>query len=395
MVKMMMGRLAIAAAIALVAASACASAEKSYSFERDGASSVSYTGQTARLNMADELYDGMKSNESTVDMLLQQFNNGTGFADPALDESGKNIAGKVASGCAREKNAAAKEKLEDNIKDFANNVIPTWNTPAADGTPGVLSDSKRTVNVNAKGWAMVQIFQKSLIGAFTLDQIVNNYIEPCKLDDDGRKEENDAGTVMEGKGFTRMEHAWDEAFGYLYGQEEDDTADLSTPSGVGTTLNKYLKKVSSGDVAPGISEEVFDAFVAGRKAIVDKDYKARDAAAKTIKIDLSKVIGAMVVNYLQEWIENKDENPADAVHALSEGYGFIFSLPYTNDGEGKPYFTQDEVDAILTKMDNFWTLQESDAQAVIDQVNERFGFSAAKEKEEVKAEEEAPSSDDG
>ena len=60
---------------------------------------------------------------------------------------------------------------------------------------------------------MVQIFQKSLIGAFTLDQIVNNYIEPCKLDDDGRKEENDAGTVMEGKGFTRMEHAWDEAFG--------------------------------------------------------------------------------------------------------------------------------------------------------------------------------------
>ena len=174
---------------------------------------MSYTGQTARLNMADELYDGMKSNESTVDMLLQQFNNGTGFADPALDESGKNIAGKVASGCAREKNAAAKEKLEDNIKDFANNVIPTWNTPAADGTPGVLSDSKRTVNVNAKGWAMVQIFQKSLIGAFTLDQIVNNYIEPCKLDDDGRKEENDAGTVMEGKGFTRMEHAWDEAFG--------------------------------------------------------------------------------------------------------------------------------------------------------------------------------------
>ena len=38
--------------------------------------------------------------------------------------------------------------------------------------------------------------------------------------------------------------------------------------------------------------------------------------------------------------------------------------------QGKPYFTQDEVDAILTKMDNFWTLQESDAQAVI----EHFGF---------------------
>ena len=34
-----------------------------YSFERDGKNSVSFGGQTTRLNMADELYDGMNSNE--------------------------------------------------------------------------------------------------------------------------------------------------------------------------------------------------------------------------------------------------------------------------------------------------------------------------------------------
>ncbi|QDZ19407.1 DUF4856 domain-containing protein [Chloropicon primus] len=370
-------------------------AEKaSYSFERDGASTVSFGGQTARLKMADELYDGMNSNESTADALLQQFQEGTGFADPSLDEAGKdgkNVAGKTASGCLNEENAAAKEKLADMIKDFANNVIPAWNTAAADGSPGVLSDNKRTINVNSKGWEVDQTFQKSLIGAFALDQIVNNYIDACKLDSGTKQDDNTNGVTAEGKPYTSMEHAWDEAFGYLYGQEEDATADLSTPSGSGTLLNKYLKKVSAGDVAPGISDDVFKAFVAGRQAIVDGDYAARDAQAKIIKVDLSKVIGAMVVNYLEAYLEEKADTPADAIHSLSEGYGFVFSLPFTNDGDGKPYFTQEEVDGILEKMDNFWTIKEEDVQAVIDQVNERFGFSApAAEEEEAPA-----SSDDG
>lgn len=364
-------------------------AEKaSYSFDRDGESSVSFGGQTARLNMADELYDGMNSNESTVDVLLQQFNQGTGFADPALDESGKNVGGKVASGCLNEENAEAKEALVAMIKDYAENVIPAWNDQAADGSPGILSDSARTIQVNSKGWEVDQTFQKSLIGSFVLDQIANNYLDACKLDADTKTEDNTNGVTSEGKPYTAMEHAWDEAFGYLYGQEEDPTADLSAPAGVGTTMNKYLKKVDAGEVAPGIAKQVFDAFVTGRQAIVDGDYETRDAQAKIIKQDLSKVIGAMVVNYLEEYLANKADTPADAIHALSEGYGFIFSLPYTNDGDGNPYFTQEEVAGILAKMDNFWQLSEEDVNAVLAQVNEKFGFDAGAEEEAPAAEEE-------
>ena len=37
-----------------------------------------------------------------------------------------------------------------------------------------------------------------------------------------------------------MEHKWDEAFGYLYGAEEDETAPVL---GVDSFLNKYLDKV--------------------------------------------------------------------------------------------------------------------------------------------------------
>merc|ERR1712176_84477 len=131
------------------------------------------------------------------DTLLQQFQEGTGFADPSLD-----VAGKTASGCLNEENTAAKEKIADMIKDYANNVIPAWNTAAADGSPGVLSDDKRTINVNSKGWEVDQTFQKSLIGAFALDQIVNNYIDACKLDSDTKQEDNTNGVIAEGKPYT-------------------------------------------------------------------------------------------------------------------------------------------------------------------------------------------------
>ena len=209
------------------------------------------------------------------------------------------------------------------IKDYGDNVIPAWNTPAADGSPGELSDEIRTLQVNSKGWELDQTFQKALIGALTLDQIVNNYLQPCKLDADGKTEDNTNGVMAEGKPYTSMEHAWDEAFGYLYGQEPDATADLSSPGGAGTLLNKYLKKVSEGDVAPGISEPIFKAFVKGRQAIVDGDYETRDAQAKIIQENLSKVIGAMTINYLKSYLSKKNDSPADAIHALSEGYGFM------------------------------------------------------------------------
>ena len=59
------------------------------------------------------------------------------------------------------------------------------------------------------------------------------------------KQDNDNNVLADGKDYTMMEHKWDEGFGYLYGQEADVTRlDLGTsPTGNGTTLNKYFKKL--------------------------------------------------------------------------------------------------------------------------------------------------------
>ncbi len=240
MVKASIGMRAVVAAAICLAAAAAPGAMAAYDFQRDGESSVSFGGQTARLKMADEIYDDMNSPDSTKEMLMQKFNEGTGFTDASLDESGKNVGGKTASGCLYGENEEAIERLQAMIEDYAGNVVPNWEATAADGTPGVLSDDKRTINVNAKGWEVDQTFQKALIGAFTLDQIANNYLAACKLDSGTKADDNSNGVTSEGDSYTEMEHAWDEAFGYLYGQEADPTADLSSPSGDGTLLNKYV-----------------------------------------------------------------------------------------------------------------------------------------------------------
>jgi hypothetical protein len=86
-------------------------APDNYEFLRDGASTVSFSGQTARLNMADEIYSALNTNTFTKSQLMTMFNDGTGFAGAGLDSSGKNVGGKTASGCLHGAMAGNKIKI--------------------------------------------------------------------------------------------------------------------------------------------------------------------------------------------------------------------------------------------------------------------------------------------
>ena len=351
-------------------------APANYEFTRDGATTVSFSGQTARLNMADEIYNALNTNTFTKAQLLEMFNNGTGFSTDALNNAGKVVGSKTASGCNHGALAVTKTRYTDMLEDFADNVIPAWTATASDGSAGLLTDSKRTINVNAKGWEVDQTFIKGIIGGMCVDQIVNNYLDPCQLDSGTRRDDNTNGILSSGKNYTDMEHKWDEGFGYLYGQEEDATrADLGTsPLGNGTTLMKYFKKINDSNM-PGIGEIVFDAFKLGRAAIVAGDYELRDAQAKIIMINLSKVVGFKAVDYLEGYMDKMAAgNNADAIHALSEGYGFILSLMFTNDGTGNPYFSESEVNSMLLKIDNMWTVSNSDLTEMVSSIKSRFNI---------------------
>lgn len=340
-----------------------------YKFERNGKSTVSFSGQTSRLKMAGELYSGMKSSSSTKVGLNNMFNNGTGFSDSKLDASGKKVGNKTfASSVA---SATVKPMFDSMITDFADNVIPNWSTTAADGTAGKMTDSKRTVYINAKGHELTQLFTKGLIGGMTMDQIVNGYLSAAKLDTGTNRADNDAGTLVSGKDYTQMEHYWDEGFGYLYGEE----ADVENPTlGNGVLLSKYAGKVD-GSNSPGIGKIIYDAFKMGRAAIVAKNYAVRDAQAKIIQMHISKIIGYKAHDYLNDYVTKAAAGtPADAIHALSEGYGFIMSLQVTNDGTGKPYFTNAEVNTMLAKIENFWTVSSADCTAMANDIKAKMNL---------------------
>ena len=346
----------------------------SYEYARNGKSTVSYSGQTSRLKMADELYAALNTNTFTKAKLLEMFNDGTGFTDVSLNTSGKKMGNKTAG--SQYASATVKPMFDAMITDFADNVIPNWAVDAANGTAGVLTDATRTIHVNAKGHEIDQTFIKGIIGGMNLDQIVNNYITPYQLDSGTRIADNNNQVLSSGKDYTDMEHKWDEGFGYLYGQEADATRlDLGlSPTGNGTTLNKYFKKINAKNQV-GIGLQVFNAFRKGRAYIVANQYDKRDEQATIIKKELSKVIGYKAVDYLNGYMSKiAAGNTADAFHALSEGYGFVMSLQFTNDGTDNPYFTNSEVNDFLALMDNFWTVQNSDLESIRDQVKAKFGI---------------------
>jgi hypothetical protein len=351
-----------------------------YSFTRDGVSTVFYSGQTARLRMATELKSAMNNISYTQEQINNMFSSGTGFTDATLDASGKNVRGKTATSPIAQ--STVRPLFDSWIEEFATVVAPavTAGTTASSGVAGSYTeaDGSRTVKVTSKGFELNQVFSKGLIGALQVDQIINNYLSFSKLD--GAREDNDAGIyaythpAATEASITKMEHYWDEGFGYLQGLDSQFKSGLGTaPNKDSANLNYYLNKINGQDNEAGISDAIYNAFIAGRAAIVNKDYEERDKQAGIISAEISKVIGYKAHYYLvggAEDITNGDW--ASALHALSEAYGFILGLQFTKDSSGNPYMTNTEVNDLLSRLSagdgGFWERSVEELNTMADEV---------------------------
>ena len=215
------------------------------------------------------------------------------------------------------------------------------------------------------------------MGALVCDQIIWGYLSAGKLDGGTNKADNDAGTLVDGKNYTSMEHYWDEGFGYLYGLDSDiTTATVEAGSSGGDILvSKYMNKVD-GSSLPGISQEIYDAFKKGRAAIVAGAYDVRDEQAAIVSTKLSMIIGRKAADYLKSYVSKRNDGKwADAHHALSEGWGFILSLQFTkNAATGAPYYSNAEVNQMLSDIDNFWTVSTTDLESMASAIESKFGF---------------------
>ena len=330
----------------------CIVAPETYYFEVMGpmgpANTVSYSGQTTRLMMAKQLTDALKNGTHDLSQLVQMWSTGTGFAD-GLDNSSKILRSKTSASATA--SATVQVQLDELLETYSNEVLVNWSGNASAGVGGEYTTPGRTVHVDNKGREIDQLFAKSLIGALCFDQTSNKYTEAsyqAGLNNTDRDpaEDNNA---------TEMEHKWDEGFGYVYGMiEGNTTGDLSTDALLGKYLNKFPERIPV----------VWDAFKLGRAAIVGSDYTLRDSQTEIIKLELSKVMAAKTIGYLEGAADELEANgiTADYFHDLSEAWGFILSLQYTD------WFSNSDANTMLQELDagnGFWdrTATELDAMA--------------------------------
>ncbi|PQJ32155.1 DUF4856 domain-containing protein [Nonlabens arenilitoris] len=360
-------------------------APATYSFTRGTESTVSYSGQTTRIAMAEEIKTAFKETTTTETQLANMFAHVAGsndFSDADLNASDKSVRSKVAASAdyfsSNATDAAAIRADFDNyISSQVNDIFPAWNNTASAGVPGQIQQAGGgTIRyVNAKGLEYDQAFAKGLLGALMSDQILNNYLSTTVLDESTNRADNDNDILVSGKNYTNMEHKWDEAFGYLYGAEPDATAPVLDQD---SFLSEYIDRVESDADFAGIASTIYDAFKLGRQAIVDKNYSVRDEQAAIIRENISLIPAVRAVFYLQNGKDNLTTDPARAFHGLSEAYGFIYSLQFTrNPITDAPYFSKTEVDNYLNQLmtgNGFWDVTPATLDQISDDIAARFNF---------------------
>jgi hypothetical protein len=259
-------------------------------------------------------------------------------------------------------------------------VFPNWNTIASAGNAGQLQQGGggSVRYMNGKGLEINQAFAKGLIGALMIDQMLNNYLSPIVLDAGTNVADNNNDVLESGKDYTSMEHKWDEAYGYLYGSEPNPAVPVLDQD---PFLSEYLDRVGGDSDFSTLAADIYNAFKLGRAAIVAKNYAVRDQQAKIIKENISKIPAVRGVFYLQASKTNLGTDNARAFHALSEAYGFIYSLQFTRKPNSTaPYVTKTEVDGYLSQLmagNGFWDVTDTSIDNISNAIAAKFGFTTA------------------
>ena len=290
----------------------------SYAFERNGLSTVDFSGQTDRLNMLAE-----------IKTYIASANNGDKI-------SGERIMVGVL------KDMFA--KVAEVSTDVANN-----GTLAAQGIPGKLPRGSGYILVNEKGWEFSQFVEKGLMGSCFYHQIYNVYLTDGRVGDGV-----DNTNVVEGTNYTAMEHHWDEAFGYFGVPLDFPQGDVVLEDDEDRFWAEYTHKANP---FLGTNKLLMDAYLTGRTAIVNKDYQVRDAQRAVLYAGHELVAAASALHYINEAISDfNNGDTGNAFHHLSEGYPFVKALQYS------PYkrISQAQVEKILSEDlgtdGDFWTV---------------------------------------
>lgn len=208
---------------------------------------------------------------------------------------------------------------------------------ASDGQGGYVSNGEKTYLINSTGLEYAQLFEKGMMGAFMLHNVVH-YTSDDMLIDAVDKE-------------TALSN-WDQAFGLFSASNDfpESTEGLSF-------VAKYCN--SSNDLT-GLNNTIMnDGYLLGRSAIMNDDNESLAEAVETVRDSWERVFAATAIHYLNG-AKNNYTDDAVRIHQLSEFWGFVWSIQF-NPGHSKAY-----QEALEKVGDNLWTVTIIDLNEAID-----------------------------
>ena len=323
----------------------------------DGKSSVSYSGQTVRNLLLQDLKvfidslgkDGARP-ASVQDMLnfyayddaLNLRSLSTAGGSPVLESryssisTGKNLVGKISKDVVIGYNRTADDLVRGWFQTIADNSQDSGKL----GTPAVYTDDN--------GVDLTQMINKVLIGAVPYYQATGVYLNGL-LERDNSEARN--GTDA----YTAMEHAWDEAFGYfgaardyarytddqLAGSVDDFTFDSNSDGSIDFKseynfgLSRNAGKRDKGGSGVDFTQEIFNAFLTGRAMIANQGTVAEITEQRQLAANgMEKVIAATIVHYINDTLSDisklgtADENRVNLNKHWAEMKGFTVALQY-------------------------------------------------------------------
>lgn len=321
--------------------------------DADGHSTVSYSGQTDRLNQLSEMVTLMKSGTSTAvsaqdlkDMFANTADNGNGNFSFTSSKQLKN------------KCFIADVSMFEEWMDSLALSTQSNGTTASNGVAGTITSGAKTYLVNQNGVEYVQLIEKGLMGAVLMNQALNTYFGGGKMDVDNTTSVDPDN----GKYYTKMEHHFDEAFGY-FGVAPDFPT--TTPD---SFWGKYCNKQ---DAVLNCNADMMDNFLKGRAAISNNVLADRDDAILNIRKEWEEISAYQAITYLEGAISYFGSDDAKFLHELSEAYAFALNLRYCPLETRRMSTT--EHDALMAQFkENFWDMTTPDLNGIIATIQAKY-----------------------
>ncbi|WP_186758158.1 DUF4856 domain-containing protein [Echinicola salinicaeni] len=338
----------------------------SYTFERDGQSTVSYQGQTDRLNMLSEIKSYLQTGDAGAELSSQKLldmyaNANSSFESADLNASTKQLENKT--------NPAQIEFFKSILNDasIVSAEVANNSTQAAEGIAGSIErgTSGKFINVNEKGWEFTQFVEKGLMGAVFYHQIFNVYLSEGKIG-----EAVDNVNLEEGKNYTAMEHHWDEAFGYWGVPVDFPNGDPVLDDDHKRFWASYTNSV---DEFFGVNEKLMTAYITGRAAIVANNHSVKNAQIEIIIDQHELVTAAKTVHYINASMNSLSAGDlGNLFHSLSEAYNFAKAITYSPNKK----LSQPELEEILNvdfgEDGDFWSVTMAGLQNAKDKLTSAY-----------------------